>query len=293
MINSSNKQFENILHYINEHLEQNLTIELLCDISFYSKYHFHRQFSAFLGISVAKYIQLQRLKKAAYQLSFRKQIVITEIGFNAGFQNSESFSRAFKNVFVQTPSQFRKNPNWQHWQTLEHQLNQRLNNRVDKMINTTPSPQVKIVDFPETKIAVLEHRGSPNDILTSVGKFITWRKQNKLSPKVNKTFNLLYDDVEVTADKDYRFDICVEIKDDVSENDFGIVTKKIPQGRCAVLRHMGNDSTIEKYVNYLYNQWLTESDVNLRDFPCFLHRVTLFPDVKEHEMITDIYLPIE
>ena len=160
------------------------------------------------------------------------------------------------------------------------------------MIKTNPSLQVNIVDFPETKIAVLAHRGSPNEIFKSVSKFITWRKQKKLSPKVNKTLNLLYDDPEVTAEEDYRFDICVEIRQDVSENEFGIVTKKIPQGRCAVLRHIGNDSTIGKYVNYLYNHWLTENDENLRDFPCFLHRVTLFPDVEEHEMITDIYLPI-
>ncbi len=51
--------------------------------------------------------------------------------------------------------------------------------------------EVKIVVFPETKIALLEHRGSPERVLETAGIFIKWRKETGLSPvKTSKTFGI-------------------------------------------------------------------------------------------------------
>ena len=46
-------------------------------------------------------------------------------------------------------------------------------------------------------------------------------------------------------------------------------------------------------IYYLYGDWLAESGEELRDFSCFFHYVTKFPDVPENECITDIYLPLQ
>jgi len=46
-------------------------------------------------------------------------------------------------------------------------------------------------------------------------------------------------------------------------------------------------------VRYLYGVWLPASGEELRDFPCFFHYVNLFPYVAEHELVTDIYLPLK
>ena len=43
----------------------------LSAIAAFSKYHFHRQFSEFFGITVHRYVQLVRLKRASYRLAFR------------------------------------------------------------------------------------------------------------------------------------------------------------------------------------------------------------------------------
>ena len=83
------QSFQDVLNYIDQNLDDNLNLATLCKITHYSKFHFHRQFSAYLGLSTVKYIQLQRLKKSAYQLSFRKQFSITEIAFDAGFENTD------------------------------------------------------------------------------------------------------------------------------------------------------------------------------------------------------------
>ena len=73
-----------------------------------SPFHFHRQFAAYCGVPLGRYIQLLRLKRASYRLAFAPLDKVTDIALDAGFQHGESFSRAFKQTFGLTPSQFRQ-----------------------------------------------------------------------------------------------------------------------------------------------------------------------------------------
>lgn len=104
------ERFNRVLAYIDKHLDEALSVERLSRVAHFSKFHFHRQFGDYVGISVARYTQLMRLKRASYQLVFTEQKRIIEIALAAGFENPESFSRAFKQAFGQTPSQFASNP---------------------------------------------------------------------------------------------------------------------------------------------------------------------------------------
>jgi len=126
-----------------------------------------------------------------------------------------------------------------------------------------------------------------------VRKFIEWRKQNNLPPRVSATFNLLYDNPDETPPEDYRLDICAATDRRVAENPFGVVEKTIPRGRCAVLRHVGSDDMLGDVLRYLYSTWLPTSGEEPRDFPLYLQRVRFFPDVPEHEAITDVFLPLK
>ncbi len=152
--------------------------------------------------------------------------------------------------------------------------------------------KVKLITFKDTKVAALEHRGDPNLVGNSVRKFIEWRKQNNLPPQVSATFNILYDNPSETSPENYRFDICASTHRDVAYNPFGVVEKTIHGGKCAVLRHIG-DANLDESITYLYSNWLPSSGEELRDFPLFLQRVTFFPDVPEHEAITDVFLPLK
>lgn len=283
-------RFRKVLEYINSHLDDDLTVDHLSNVAAFSKYHFHRQFSELFGISVYKYVQLTRMKRASYQLAFRENMQIIDISLASGYENHESFSRAFKKSIGQTPSEFREHPQWHPW----HLTYQPLSNlRIEHMKLENQSTQVKLITFKDTKVAALEHRGDPNLIGNSVRKFIEWRKQNNLSPQVSATFNILYDDPSETCPDDYRFDICASTERDVAENPFGVVKKTIPGDRCAVLRHIGADANLRKSITYLYSQWLPLSKEEPRDFPLFLQRVSFFPDVPEYEAITDVFLPLK
>lgn len=153
--------------------------------------------------------------------------------------------------------------------------------------------QVNIVEFEETAVAVLEHRGAPELVNDSVKVFIDWRKQSGLSPvNSSRTFGIVYDNPDTTPPEAFRFDIGGEVNANVPANPQGVIRKVIQGGRCAVIRHHGSHNRIGESAYYLYRDWLPTSGEDLRDFPLFFHYLNLIPETPEHELITDIYLPL-
>ncbi len=279
-----------VLQYIDTHLDEDLSVERLSTIAAFSKFHFHRQFSEYFGLAAFRYVQLLRLKKAMYELAFRSHKQVINIALDNGYESSEAFSRAFKKSLGLSPAQFRKQPQWDNWQSSNLTIDQL---REQHMPITYQNSDVRIVSFPETPIAVLEHRGAPGLLPNSIQRFIAWRKLNKLPPSVSATFNLIYDDPEQTPAADFRFDLAAAVTAPVAENEHGIVNKTIPAGECAVIRHTGSDAELGNVVRFLYNDWLPQSQRNLRDFPLFFQRISFFPDVPEHLMVTDVFLPLQ
>lgn len=282
-------RFRKVLAHIDAHSEDDLSLDRLSGVAVFSKFHFQRQFAALFGISVSRYVQLVRLRRASYRLAFRRRRII-EIALASGYESHEAFSRAFKKAVGQSPSEFREQPLWDRW----HALDQRLHDVRSQHMKPEFCPDdVQIIDFPATRVAVLEHRGDPNQLGDSIRRFIAWRQQNRLPPRVSATFNLLYNDPAETPPDEFRLDLCAATDREVAENPFGVVAQTIPAGRCAVLRHVGSDDTLGDALRYLYATWLPASGETPRDFPPFLQRVRFFPDVPEHEAIVDVFLPLQ
>ena len=283
-VKSYQQRFNHVLDYIDNHLYENLSVSELSEVAHFSKYHFVRQFSEHMGISVFSYIRLMRLKRASYRLAINAGEKIIDIALDTGFENPESFSRAFKNTFGQSPSQFRQAPKWQPWRE-KYQL---------PTLERNTQMNVEIVNFAETKVGLLEHRASPMLIEESVMKLIQWRKESGLSPvKTSKTLGIIYDDPEHTEAEKFHFDICAEVKIDIPPNLQGLKNSLIPMGRCATTRHLGSHRNIGQSTSALYRDWLPNSGEELRDFPLFFHYINLMPEVEENELITDIYLPLK
>lgn len=151
--------------------------------------------------------------------------------------------------------------------------------------------QVEIVDFPATLVAAVEHRGPESQTHVSTQKLIAWRQANGIGPGKGNTYGVHYTDHLNVLPEDYRLDLCVSVDKPVADNSFGVVSKTIPAGRCAKVRNTGSRHEMAG-PRYLYEVWLPHSGEKLRDFPIFFHYVNVGPGVKEHEMITDIYLPL-
>jgi AraC family transcriptional regulator len=282
-------RFQRVLDHIEEHPLGDLSLDMLSGIAAFSKFHFHRQFAALFGISVYRYVQLARLKRASYRLAFRAEDPVIEIALDSGYEGPEAFSRAFKQRFGQTPTEFRERPQWAAWHAAYRPIRE---TRRVHMKKDLQNAQVRIIEVEATRVAVLEHRGDPDLIGDSVRRFIAWRKEVGLPPKTSATFNILYDNPDDTPPAEFRLDLCAATDRAIQPNDAGIVAKTIPGGRCAVLRHVGSDDSFGEAARFLYAVWLPESGEEVRDFPLYCQRVAFFPDAPEHEAITDLFLPL-
>ena len=94
----------NILGYINEHYNENLTLDALANRFFVSKYHLAREFQRLVGTSVHRYIVQKRLVMAKQMLSSGKPS--SEVYQNCGFGDYSNFYRAFKAEYQISPKEY-------------------------------------------------------------------------------------------------------------------------------------------------------------------------------------------
>jgi DNA gyrase inhibitor GyrI len=56
-----------VLDYIDRHLDGDLDLETVSGVAAFSKFHFHRQFTATFGLSVHRDVQLARMKRNVWR----------------------------------------------------------------------------------------------------------------------------------------------------------------------------------------------------------------------------------
>ena len=270
-----------VIAYMERHLDEDLSLERLSEVACFSPFHFHRQFHAATGMTAAELVRLLRLRRAALRLAFNPLVSVTDVALDHGFGSAEAFSRAFKRVYGRSPAAFRKSPAWRA-----------------EAVPVVPSYQesrmnkhVEIVEFPTTRVACVEYQGPEPRSLSATMQLVAWRRENGVSPDQGMTLGVHYSDPRTTPPEDFRLDICVSYDGEIAPNEHGVIAKTIPGGRCARMRHLGSRNWMPE-PDYLYAQWLPDSDETPRDFPLFFHYVNVGPDVRDADMITDIYLPL-
>ncbi len=279
-----------VLAYIDAHLEDALEVEQLAEVAAFSKYHFHRQFTLLFGMNVGRYVHLLRLKRAAHQLAYRDDARITDIALACGYEAPEAFARAFRKQAGQSPTDFRATPQWATWAADLHAL------RALRSQHMPAQPQARTVNIMEREdvpVAAIEHHGDPARLGQTIRTFIAWRREHRLHPSVSATYNIVYNNPDDVPPEAFRMDICAAAREPVAPNGAGIIAKTLAGGRYAVLRHTGSDDTLDQSVAYLYAEWLPASGEALRDAPLLFQRVRFYPDVPEHEAVTDVLLPLK
>lgn len=283
-------RMQRAVDYIDRHLDDHIDLDAISSAAAFSKFHFHRQFGAIYGLSVHRYVQLARLKRASFRLAYRQTESVTEIALEAGYDAPDAFARAFRKRLGQSPSSFRKSPNWEPWleafgpfETARRKL----------MEQTFTAADVVIRNFDPTPVAIMEHRGDPAKLGTTIQQFIAWRRANGLPPKNSATFNVFHSDPQTTPPNEYRVDLCAATGRKIVEDGDGVVAGTIPGGRCAVLRVVGNTDNLEPAAQFLYRDWLPASGEEARDFPLFCQRISFFPEVPDHEAVAELFLPLK
>ncbi|TPJ41129.1 helix-turn-helix domain-containing protein [Mesorhizobium sp. B2-5-13] len=284
-------RMQRVLDHIDQHLDGNLDLDALSGIAAFSKYHFHRQFTATFGLSVHRYVQLARMKRASHRLASNEAQSVTDIAMDAGYDAPDAFARAFRQRFGQSPSSFRKSPDWAPWLAAFGPLD---NARSKLMQITYEQDDVTIRDMPPTPVAIMEHRGDRATLGDTIQRFITWRKAAGLSPETSPTFNIFRSERTPAVPADYSMDLCVGTDQPIDADDEQMKAGVIPGGRCAVLRVVHNTHNLEPAALYLYRDWLPASGEEARDFPIYCRRhFSFFPNVAVHDVVVELFLPLK
>jgi AraC family transcriptional regulator len=103
------ESIQKTLNHIEEHLCEEIQIEELAEIAVLSLFYYQRLFTRFVKTSVRDYIKLRRLAKSLTMLRDKENRII-DIAMEYGFGSHVTFTRAFKETYGITPSQYRDKP---------------------------------------------------------------------------------------------------------------------------------------------------------------------------------------
>ncbi len=98
------EKINDIISYIKDNLDSDLSLDHLSRKFYISKYHLLREFRKYTGYTIHNYIRQKRLIMAKSLL--REGFSVTETCERCGFGNYSNFIRAFKNAFGIPPKKY-------------------------------------------------------------------------------------------------------------------------------------------------------------------------------------------
>jgi len=104
-VTSDASLYTKLVEYIEEHLEEELSLEKLSEEFYVSKYHIAHVFKDYIGLSIHQFITKKRL--ALCQEAIRANMNITDVYHMYGFGDYSSFYRAFKKEYGISPKEYR------------------------------------------------------------------------------------------------------------------------------------------------------------------------------------------
>jgi AraC family transcriptional regulator len=105
-IRLDDKRLRRVLDYIQQHLEEEITVTGIADVAHLSPFHFARMFRATVGVPPYRYISARRLENAMALLA--SNLPMSEIALRSCFSSQASFSRAFRRATGVSPSAYRR-----------------------------------------------------------------------------------------------------------------------------------------------------------------------------------------
>lgn len=97
------------IRYIEEHVTEDLTADLIAEHVNISSFYFQKGFAMLCGITIAEYIRNRRLALAGNDLATGEEKII-DIALKYGYDSPDSFTRAFTRFHGVTPTAARKEP---------------------------------------------------------------------------------------------------------------------------------------------------------------------------------------
>lgn len=291
--------------YIEANLGENLSLDILAQISGFSKFHFHRIFRGVVKETLLSYINRIRLERATNFLLYKTSMSITETAMKFGFSDSAVFARLFKKHYGMSASEARQNYSKNckvnskdgKVNIIFPRYNEDITNilRKDDVMSVKGNVEVRIIE--EMKAIYLRHAGSYEELALvfqgMLGKLMNWAMARDLLDSDGiKLFAIYHDNPEFTAKENLKTSICLAVSGHVEvEGEIGEMV--IPSGKYAIVHFEIDQSEHTDAWNYIYGEWLPNSGFQPDDgyvFEMYMNDPSKHPE-KKH--IIDIYLPVK
>lgn len=278
------QRINRVINHIQSNLDQPMHLEELASLACYSPFHFHRIFTACIGEPLFVYVKRLRMERAISKLCYT-DIPVTDIAFNAGYENHSSFCKAFKQQWGIPPSAFRKKG-----------ISPPSSPAAHTRLNTSSRGQdmeFVIIIRKTTKVIYTRKTGSYDKAAREAWKTLCETALPKnLIDQDAEFIGISHDDPNITEPDKLRYDACITIQQDVKpEGEMGV--QELAGGKHAVFTHKGPYEKLAECYNWIFSQWLQQTNHNLRDAH-YLEKYLNDPDETDPtELLTEIWVPID
>lgn len=239
------RQINNVIDYIHQHLDKQITIEELSARICLSPFHFHRIFTAAIGEPLGKYISRKRLEKAANML-VNPELMVKDIAYGCGYSSTALLCRSFKRHFGLTTEEFRskhyhqnskdsqfKSINEQHTSLYSRYFySDKKIKSGGKIMNCT----FEIKELAPVKIIYCRHQGALDQMQGAFARLMQWAYPRGLVgiPDM-KLLSVYHDDPRVTEKDKLTADAAMTVNSDI-KTDGEIGSYTLTGGKYAVGR---------------------------------------------------------
>jgi AraC family transcriptional regulator len=261
-LNKKTKISNDILFYIYSHIDVDINMDELAENFNLSKFYMHKIFKEIFGRNIYESIKSIRLQKASSLLLTNKYSTITEIAALCGYSSQTSFIRVFKERFSLTPTEWRKGGYKKYSkQILEESQKAKASNANFNDI------EASIVKMPPIEAYYIRHNGYNDEIRQTWQKIQTWTYSNNI--KEYRHIALFHDNPVVTHLDECQYVACIEVMDKDIPKDQRLPKFNISDGIYAKFDVKGVDGDFLKFMNWLYNEWLPNSEYETTTKPPF------------------------
>jgi AraC family transcriptional regulator len=291
------------IDYIKAHLDSELSLEKLADVSNFSKYHFHRIFKSVTGFTLNNFIKKARIERALFFLMNNPAKSMNEISMDCGFSSISTFSRTFKEVNKMTPSEWKtsyQNSKICKTNSNSSQLQEEIENYLAFKLNKIKMNKEMTLDFEikelqEFHVAYVRNLSIHKHDSETFGKMFeqlfSWAMPRKLinfpETKALTVYRSIADSSGVL-----QADVCITVPETVTGEGL-IGTTHISGGLYAIFHKEAPMSECFQTWKHIYDVWFEENGYQPDNRNFFLHHLN---DPKTHPQnfhIIDIYIPIK
>ena len=191
------KRILKVLIYIEENIDEELTMDELARVACYSPFHFHRIFQAIVGETIHQYVKRLRMQRAAGKLRYTERPV-TEIALDTNYDTPSAFTKAFKQFMGASPKRYR---------ALYVAVNT-MTQKIKELPMIKPDKIEK--NLPDLSLLFVRRYGnytqSPWEAWQAMIGFIN---ENHLDRSKMRYFGLSHDDPQVTIEDKLRYDAAI------------------------------------------------------------------------------------